>query len=194
MEQSLVKSQNTLTVLALTDSTGYGKLKGTTEDTECVCDWEQRIFHIISPGAALSFEGGLSKSGKKRLSLARALAEAQSKNEILRETLHQNLQTDVIFIQAKESCIAKQKYVQMEGYRQDMDLNETKSTIVSLKSQVFSNRILEFVGVGMCFYVFVLCFVFWWDCFCILLVFFLIVAVAAAVVVAAVVVVVVLQY
>ena len=146
MERSHAKSQRALTVLALTDSTGYGKLKCKPLQTECVWEGEKGIFHIISPGAALSF-----KNGKQQLSLAHALADAQSKHEILREALNQNLQTDVIFIQAKESCIAKQKYSQMEEYRQDINLKETKFTIMSLESQVFFNRILEFVGVGMCF-------------------------------------------
>ena len=144
-------SRNSLNVLALTDSTGYGKIKG--KKTQFVHDPEQGIFHVISPGAALSVGGG-----KNRLPLARALIKALEENADLEKALSQNLKMEVIFINAKDSVKAKTKYIRMEAYRDDMNLRETDFTIMSLESQVFSNRILELIGVGMFLFCF-LCYV-----------------------------------
>ena len=163
MEQSPAMSWKSLNVLALTDSTGYGKLKFKSQKkTEFVHDFEQGIFHIISPGAALSTAGS-----SKRFSLAHALVQAQKDYPVLMQALRQDVKMEVIFIAARDSCKANKKFQKMEAYRLDMDLRETDFTIMSLESQVFSDRILELIGVGR-FSFFVFC-----DMFCFLVGLFL---------------------
>lgn len=141
-QQSSELLWNRLNVLALTDSTGYGKLVNMkTQKTEFVHDCQQGIFHIISPGAALSAAGN-----KNQLALAHALKMALQDNAVLKDVLSENLKTKVIFIKAKDSCKAKPtQYKRMEDYREAMDLKETDFTIMSLESQVFANRVLELI-------------------------------------------------
>ena len=134
MQQSPAMSWKKLNVLALTDSTGYGRLtNGKRKNTEYVHDEARGIFHVISPGAALSVAGT-----SKRLALAPALRTAP---EVLKNALSHNFQMEVIFIKAEDSVRAtKDKYLRMVQYRKDMSLPETHFTIMSLQSQGFSNR------------------------------------------------------
>ena len=68
-----------MNALALTDSTGYGKIRGSR--TQSVFDKERRVLHIISPGSSLSAPG----SKKNQRSLAHALAVET--NPLLTEAL-----------------------------------------------------------------------------------------------------------
>ena len=121
-------------------------------------DREQGIFHVISPGAALSAAGG-----SKRLSLASALVKAQEEYPSLKEALLQKFEMEVIFIRAEDSCRATQNtYQNMVAYRKDIGLRETGFTIMSLESQVFFNRIIKLIGEGIFLVFCVVCFVFWW--------------------------------
>ena len=120
-----------MNALALTDSTGYGKITGTT--TQSVFDEERGVFHIISPGSCLCAPG----SKKNQHSLAHALAVET--NPLLTEALVQEKHVKVIFINGRESVRAKQqkKYEQMTLYRKAMHLQETEFTIMSLQSLAF---------------------------------------------------------
>ncbi len=84
-----------MNALALTDSTGYGKITGTT--TKSVFDEERGVFHIISPGSCLCAPG----SQKNQHSLAHSLAV--DTNPLLTEVLAQEKYVKVIFINGRES-------------------------------------------------------------------------------------------
>ena len=120
-----------MNAVALTDSTGYGKIRGSR--TQSVIDKEGRVLHIISPGSSLSAPG----SKKNQRSLAHALAVET--NPLLTEALEQDKHVKVIFINGCQSVGSKQqkKYEQMTRYRKAMDLLETDFTIMSLQSLAF---------------------------------------------------------
>ena len=120
-----------MNALVLTDSTGYGKITGTT--TQFVFDEERGVFHIISPGSCLCAPG----SKKNQHSLAHSLAVET--NPLLTEVLAQEKHVKVIFINGRESMKAKQQktYEQMTLYRKAMHLQETEFTIMSLQSLAF---------------------------------------------------------
>ena len=117
--------------MALADSTGYGKIRGSR--TQSVIGEEGTVFHIISPGSSLSAPG----SKKNQRSLAHALAVET--NPLLSEALEQDKHVKVIFMNGCQSVGSKQqkKYEQMTRYRKAMDLLETDFTIMSLQSLAF---------------------------------------------------------
>ena len=120
-----------MNALVLTDSTGYGKIRGSR--TQSVFDAARRVLHIISPGSSLSAPG----STKNQRSLAYALAVET--NPLLTEALEEDKDVKVIFINACESVGSKQqkKYEQMTRYRKAIDQLETDFTIMSLQSLAF---------------------------------------------------------
>ncbi len=120
-----------MNAVALTDSTGYGKIRGSR--TRSVIDEDGNVFHIISPGSSLSAPG----SKKNQWSLAHALAVET--NPLLTEALEQDKHVKVIFINGCQSVGSKQqkKHEQMTRYRKALDLLETDFTIMSLQSLAF---------------------------------------------------------
>ena len=119
-----------MNAVALTDSTGHGKIRGSR--TQSVID-KDGVFHIISPGSSLSAPG----SKKNQRSLAHALAVET--NPLLTEALEQDKHVKVIFVNGCQSVGSKQqkKYEQMTRYRKALDLLETDFTIMSLQSLAF---------------------------------------------------------
>ena len=90
-----------MNALALTDSTGYGKITGSR--TQSVFDKERGVFHIISPGSSLSAPG----SKKNQRSLAHALAVET--HPLLTEALAQDKHVKGIFINGCQSVGSKQQ-------------------------------------------------------------------------------------
>ena len=90
-----------MNAVALTDSTGYGKIRGSR--TQSVFDPARRVLHIISPGSSLSAPG----SKKNQRSLAHALAVET--NPLLTEALEEDKDVKVIFINGCESVGSKQQ-------------------------------------------------------------------------------------
>ena len=97
--------------VVLVDSTGQCKIDG--KGTQSIIDQDE-VLHIISPGSSLSAPG----SNKNQLTLAHALAVETYRR--LTQTLEENKDVMVIFINGSQSVEAKQqkKYVQMTQYRE----------------------------------------------------------------------------
>ena len=128
-----------MNALVLADSTGGGKISG--RRTQSVIG-EDGVFHIISPGSSLSSPG----YAKNQRSLAHALAVETHPQ--LSQALAEDKDMKVVFINASESVMSKQKqhqYEQMKLYREALQLLETDFTIMSLQSLVCSVLFFYFV-------------------------------------------------
>ena len=121
-----------MNALVLADSTGSGKTSG--RRTQSVIG-DDGVFHILSRGSALSSPG----YAKNQLSRAHALAVEPDPR--LRQALEEDKDMKVVFINASDSVMSKQKqhqYEQMKLYREALQLLETDFTIMSLQSLVCS--------------------------------------------------------
>ena len=127
-----------MNALVLADSTGSGKISG--RRTQSVIG-DDGVFHIISRGSTLSSPG----YAKNQLSLAHALAVETHPQ--LRQALAEDKDMKVVFINASDSVMSKQKqhqYEQMKLYCEALQLLETDSTIMSLQCLVCSVLFLLF--------------------------------------------------